>query len=268
MGWYLPNAVWRRRASISVDIAGATPVDVDVTIPRDWDDFWDVIDSSGLELRAVWYDGTTVLAYSVDNGSGGAFDRTNRLGRIRIDGMTVPAVTAVLQIWLYYDSSTTQGSGAVATVMAASRNGYIELGRPAQHRFAHMPQTARSLKPRSIVHKTVNEQVFIWIRLDGALSKRSTPGNRSATHEEALYATMTVQNSSGVDQATMYDTDKIRFVWIARGEMWMRIRVKAGTTATFYTAVVLTRTILPAATTAEQQIETRIGIAVSDSLES
>ena len=183
MGWFAAGGIWRRRASISVDIAGATPVDVDVVIPKDWDDFWDVIDASGLELRAVWYDGQTVLSYSVDDGAGGAFDRTNRLGRIRIDGMTVPAATAVLQVWLYYDSSSAQGTGAVATVIAAARTGYIELGSPGQYQFTHMPQTARSLKPRSILHKTVNEQIFVWIRLDGALAKRTTPGNLATLHE-------------------------------------------------------------------------------------
>lgn len=272
MGWYRPAGLWRRRAAISVAIAGATPVDVNITIPPDWDEFWDSLvanaDTTGANLRVVWYDGVTVLTYSLDDGAGGAMSVANRLCRIQIDGMVVPAATGMLCIWLYYDPSSAQAIGTSATVIATPVNGYIELGRPGQHALQHMPQTARSTKPRTIIHKTVLEQAFIWIRYDGALGRRVTPGNKAQVHEDPLYATMTVQNSSAADQAGMYDSDKMRWVWTNRGQMWLRIRVKAGTTATNYTAVVLARTILPAQTTADQQLETRVGIAVSDSLES
>ena len=76
MGWYRPDGLWRQRVEISVNIAGATPVDVNITIPADWDAFWDSLtalgDTTGANLRVVWYDGATVLNYSLDNGSGGA----------------------------------------------------------------------------------------------------------------------------------------------------------------------------------------------------
>ncbi len=272
MGWYAPAGLWRRRAAISVAIAAATPVDVNVTIPADWDEFWDSLvalgDTTGANLRIVWYDGKTVLNYSLDNGSGGAFSVSGRLGRIQIDGMVVPAATAVLLIWIYFDPTASQSTAAVATVIATPVSGYIELGRPGQHQLQHMPQTPRSTKPRTIIHKTVNEQAFVWVRYDGALGKRMTPGNLSQVHEEPLYATISVQNAAGSDQAAMYDTDKLRWVWDARGGMWLRCRVKAGTTATNYTAVILTRTILPGETAADEQLETRFGISVADSLES
>ena len=46
MGWYAASGLWRRRAAISVDIAAATPVDVNITIPPEWDLFWTTIDAS------------------------------------------------------------------------------------------------------------------------------------------------------------------------------------------------------------------------------
>lgn len=266
MGWYAASGLWRRRAAISVEIAAATPIDVNITIPPEWDAFWSAIDSSGNNLRVIWYDGKTVLTYAIDNGSGGAFDKTNRLGRIQIDGMTVPNATGMLCIWLYFDPSSNQSSGASAVTISSAQNGYIELGTPGQHRFRHQPQTPRATKPRSIVHKTVNEQAFVWIR--HSLSRRATPGNSSSVHEEPLYCTQQVVNSSAVDQAAMYDVTKARWVWTPRGELWLRVLIKAGTTATNYTLVVLTRTILPNETTATQQLETRIGVAVRDNLES
>lgn len=266
MAWY--SATYRRRAAITVDIPGTSPVDVNITIPTEWDDFWTTIDASANNLRVVWYDGKTVLSYAVDDGAGGAFSSSARTGRIRIDGMVVPTTASQLLIWLYWDPTSNQSSGAVAVTITSARDGYIELGSPGQHQFAHRPQTPRTTRPRDKVHKTVNEQAFVWIRLDRALGKRFVKGRGGQRHEEPLHLTQQVLNSGGSDQAAMYDQTKARFVESPTGEMWARLLVKAGSTATFYTLVVLTRTIQPGDTSATQQLETRIGIAVRDNLDS
>lgn len=266
MAWY--NDTYRRRTAITVDNPGTTPIDVDVTIPKEWDAFWTTIDTSGNELRVVTFDGQTVLSYAIDDGSGGAFSKTNRLGRLRIDGMAVPTTASMLLIWLYWDPSSVVGSAAVAVVMASIRSGYIELGRPGQHRFAHRSQTPRSTKPRDIVHKTVLEQAYVWVRYDHALGKRFTAGRGGSRHEEPLLVTMNVQNSSAADQTAMYDLTECRWVESPRGELWLRARVKAGTSGTNYTIVLLTRTILPGLTSAQQLLETRIALAVRDNLDS
>src|SRR5690349_20093678 len=117
MSWFAPAGLWRRRALISVDIPGTSPVDVNVTIPREWDAFWETIDSSGNNLRLVWYDGQTVLTYALDDGSGGAFSKANRLGRFQIDGMVVPTTASMLAIWVYWDPSSNQSSGAAAVTI-------------------------------------------------------------------------------------------------------------------------------------------------------
>jgi|GEM_PF-5279308 len=270
MAWYAAGGLWRRRVAISVDIAAATPVDVNVTVPKEFDAFWASLvalsDTTGANLRVVWYDGRTVLDYALDDGAGGAVSVANKLMRIQIDGMTVPAATAMLCIWLYFDPISAQSTAATAVAIASPRTGYIELGAPDRHQFTHRPPPPRSSKPPFVVHKTVNEQKFVWIRFH--LSRRVTAGNSSSIHEEPLYVTQTVQNSAGADQATMYDLTLARWVFTPRKELWLRVLVKAGATATNYTLVVLTRTILPGDTAATQQLETRVGIAVKDNLES
>jgi hypothetical protein len=267
MGWY--SSVYRRRAAISVEISGGGPYDVNVTIPADWDEFWDAIDADGEDLRVVWYDSQTVLDYDVDDGAGGAFDLAGRRGRLRIDALTVPVATGSLLVWLYFAPSTAEGDGSTAVTITSPVNGHLELGTPGQHRLVHQSQAARTSRPRKIIAKTVNEQVFIWIRYDAALGKRTSRGRASRVYEEAFYATISVVNAAAADQSSMYDTDQLRWVWNTRtAELWLRCRVKAGSTNTRYTAVILTRTILPGATGGTQQLETRVGIDVTDSLES
>lgn len=265
MAWYKPAGVWRRRVAISIEIpgGGTTTVDVNVTIPREWDDFWDTIDSSGNELRVVYVDGITVVNYDVDNGSGGAFDKTNRLGRIQIDGITVPNVEAILVLWLYYDSASTQGDGSTAVVIAAARSGFIELARPSGHVLSHMPQTPGLSRPRNTIHKAAAEQTHVWIRYDHAVEQRVMPGNSAAQHEEPLYATVGVENTSGVDQTSMYTQNLGRFVWF-RNRLFFRATVLAGTTGTNYTIVSTLRTVAPGASSVQRIIATRIGLRVQD----
>ncbi len=269
MAWFRvgSDGVWRRRAAFSIELAATSPVDANIVIPPEWDEFWDVIDSAGAELRVVSADGRTVLAYAVDDGSGGAFDATARLGRIRIDGMSVPAVTAVLLVWVFFDPDEPQGSGASAVTIASPLTGYLELGRPGQHAIVHQPAPTRSRRPRAVIQKTPDESVFVWVRYDPALGKRTTPGHGSQVHEEAFYASITVRDAAGDDVPTMYDLSRLRWVW-SRGQMWLRVRVKGGDDATNYTAVILTATVLPGGSTADQQLETRVGVAVSASLDS
>lgn len=256
------SSTYTRRTALTLDSAGAT-ADFDVTIPPEWDDFWTTIDSSANNLRVVWYDGKTVLNYAVDNGSGSSFDKTNRLGRIRLDGVAVPATAGMVLIYLYWAPTSNQSSGAVAVTMTSVRNGYIELGRPGQDRFEHRPQSTTLTRPHDIIHKTAGEQRHLWIRYDRVLAKRPTPGNGSPQHEEPLYVTQTVEDSGGSDQATMYTLTDARWVWW-RGTLWLRATVKAGTTGTNYTAVLLVRTVVPGSTSVAQILETRIGIAVRD----
>jgi hypothetical protein len=265
MAWFSPT--FTRRAWITVDLPGTSPVDVDVAIPKDWDRFWGTIDSAGNELRPVWYDGATVLTYDVDDGSGGAFSVANRNGRIRIDGMVVPTTAAMLAIPLYYGTTSNVGDGSSAVTITSARTGYIELGRPGQHRLAHRAQPVRSGKPRDIIQKTVNEQKYVWIRYDHVLGRRISPGRGGNRHEEPLYATIQVHDNAAADQSSMYTATALRWVETPSGQLWLRTLVKAGTNDTNYTGVVLTRTIQPGDTSATQQLETRFGISVLNTLE-
>jgi hypothetical protein len=263
MGWY--DEVWTRRAAISVDTSGgAASGDVDVTIPKGLDDFWGVIDASGNELRVVGPDSQTLQAYAIDNGSGGAFNATTRLGRIRLDAVTFPTLAgSTMALWLYYGSTSTQGSGAGATG-AGSIAGYVDYVLPSMHRFVHSAQIPQHTRPRTSIHKRVNEEVYVNFDFSQVLQMRGLPGYKSNRYEEPWYATATVEDSGGAAQASMVDASRNRFIQAGRNQLYYSVLVKAGTTATPYTVVADLRTRLPGASTAHQRLISSVGLYVRD----
>jgi hypothetical protein len=110
--WYGTGAapsVWTKRRSITLNCPSGPTLDHDIIIPPGWDNFWETIDSSGNELRVVDSLGV-VLDYGIDNGSGGAFSKTNRLGRLRLNNTTIVNSPSIQCAWLYYGSTSNQRS--------------------------------------------------------------------------------------------------------------------------------------------------------------
>lgn len=264
----------RQCLAITVDNSAgpaAVALDVDITIPKDCDPFWDAIDSSGNNLRVTAADGVTLVTYDVDDGAGGAFDATNRLGRIRVDGMTIPTGTAgIFLLWLYFDPADSDGAtnisdGSSAVTMADIATGYIDLDEPTGPWWTeYQPQILRSTNPRDARHKGPSEQVYVWFRLDRVLAKSQYASEGSKRREELYYASMAVLDTSGADQTSMYDLSANRFVWHARTRtMWLKCLVKAGTTNTRYTAAPAVHTCLPYAPNTIHKTHTpRMGLAV------
>lgn len=265
MGWY--NKVWTRRVPITLlDISGVASADFFVTIPKGFDDFWNTVDSSAAEIRVVSGDGETVLEYYVDDGAGGAFSKTNRLGRLKLNDVTLPSVadSAVLA-WLYYGSTSNQGSGAGGgSAPGSGSDGYIDLWSPRGYRFTHHSQVPQQTRPRYSIHKRVDEEVYVNVVYTGVLANRSQPGHKSRSYEEPYYATGTVINTSNVAQASMIDATRHRFFDAGNGNIGFRMVVKGGTSTYQYTALPDLRTTLPGASSVHQRMITSIGIYVRD----
>jgi hypothetical protein len=258
------SIVWSRRVAITIDNSAASASgDVNVTIPKGFDDFWDVIDASGEELRVVSYDSQALLAYSVDDGAGGAFSRTNRTGRIQIDTVTLPASASVVLVWLYYGSTSTQGSAAVATTITSAKSGYIELGRPSGRRYRYEPSTPNLARPRAILApKRAQEDIYVWVDVTRALSHRTWPGNGARFHEELYFATMGI-NVSGSDASAMYSVGNNRFVFDQQtGQTWLKVFVTAGSSGDDATLIPDIRTILPGGSAAHQRLVPTAGLHV------
>lgn len=270
MGWfrYSSSVRFRRRKLITIDgsAGGAvTSLDAEVTIPKHWHQFWSVIDSACDYIRVTAADGVTAVSYDVDDGAGGAFSSTNRTGRIRIDGYTVPLSTAgMYAAWVYYDPTGAVTDGSSVVTMSSTVSGYIELARPSGRRqYVYQPQIPGATRPRDPAHKTAAEQVDFWIRVDLAFSRLGRDSETSRKAEEPYYTTASVLDTAGADTSSMYSLSSNRLVELDNGQVWLKHQVKAGTHGSNYTVAPTVHTVMPfAPNTITETVQPRIGLAV------
>jgi hypothetical protein len=269
MGWLDDN--YQRRVPIAIaNPTGAATGDVEATIPADWDAFWNVIDSAGIQIRVTAADGRTVLTYAIDNGSGGAFLASARLGRIRIDTMALINVANTTGLaWLYFDTVTTVVTGAAAVTITSPLVGTIETARPVsrvQRASPHPPGLAR---PTSLESKSTAAQELYWVDLGDVLHSYDRPVEGRRMREEIRGVLVAAYDTTGAIVSTIPVHAGTRFVETVRGgrrTMFVRVKLTGGVTNTRYTVEVTVSTAVPG-DNSYRTIVHRFGLAVSDILE-
>lgn len=270
MSWY-DEDYRRRRALTIVNTSGGATIDSNIAIPQDDDDFWNAIDSSGNGVRVTLADGFTLATYDIDDGSGGAFNKTTRSGRVRIDGLaTGSVVDEALLVWIYYDiDSPTDGSSAVT--ITSPETGQWALGSPAWAVVPFVRPRPGVSRPEVVLHKDSTELYHIWIDLTPALEQRDAPYAKRLCHEEPRRATYGVYNAAGTLQGSMDDPSGVRFVEVAdqrtgQRRLYLRVPVQGGTDDTKYTVRTTLNTRVPP-NTAHRILRHAVALAVRDLIE-
>lgn len=245
MGWI--SSVWRQRAAVTLVHPNALVGDYDVSIPEGWDGFWDVIDTSGNELRL-----NDAAGNALDYGLSG-FNKTNRTGTIRINGHTPPTSNGcVEQVFLSFDSTSTQGSGA-GTAGTGGRSGFIELSKPGEGSgimLSTRSPIAGLTNPPQRISITESSRNVLWLGYGAMLAPSFTSCRGASVYEETYFATHNVVDTANISVTTMFDIEAARFVWIPRGEhmgTWLRVILRAGTAGNWYTSSIVSRIVAPGA---------------------
>jgi len=227
VSWY--DKSWSRRAAVTVDNTGAAAtVDVEFTVPTDWDDFWDnVIAANGNDIRMVASDGRTLLNYNFTGWS-----QANRTATIQVDALALSATAGMYLIWLYWGNASA-ASATVAVAITSPVAAYVDLGVPSQHRLRAVPERAFAARPRNSIAKTTTEEMYVWWDVDDLLEKRRTKTNGSLRLEEP-YSVGHKITTGGTEDTTMKSTTAQRFVEHRR-RMWVKALTKGGTDGTDYT---------------------------------
>lgn len=224
---------WRQYAAITVDATGwgGGAVDAEITIPRDLEAFWSLIDNSAAEARVLSPDLGTVLTYKITTAAGATFDATaksNRDGKISIDNWTPPAA-AMCRLVLAWHAT---GASSAASVLTTSSplTGYIATGLPRVGWRAKLERPGAT-QPSIRLQKTATEVLRVYVDASGLIQGRQgRMAGPDSTAGALRYASYTV-DTGGASQAGMKSATSLRFL----GESTMFFLVQAGTSGTDYT---------------------------------
>jgi len=261
MSWRRESATvrWTKRADITIDNSAGTTAahNVSITIPSQWDDFWDTIDASGAELRVTGSDGYNTVVWDLS-----AFDRTARTGTIRAEAISMTAAT-MQRLCLYWGSVGTAGSASGSPATATPKTGYLAIDMKSRVLVA-IPEDAGSTTPRLSISKGTTDELDVVIDYGALMSRRMALHAGRLLAEEVDRISLTVLDSGGADVSSMYDLSKCRFIGTA-DQSFVSLRIKGGSNATNYTAVLNMAT---SGTGSPNTILFRFGVQVNNVVQS
>lgn len=263
MGWL--NEVWQKRAVInfnnSAGSASGVP-DVEYVIDAEWDEFWDAIDASGFEFRVTEADGTTLASYDVTG-----FNKTNRTGTIRVDGAYATGfATEIVALFLYFDSTSTQGDGSTAVTIASAETGYVDHADPESLGDVYVYERDRpgASEPDYQTASPINVRHFVIVDITRALERRVSPGNGRRLYEEPFSVISTSVDDTGASASIAKVAYSGFFEALtSRGRrMYLRTTVESMVNGTNYTMIPNIVTLIPGAAVSPgyRGLEPRYGI--------
>jgi hypothetical protein len=225
---------WKYHADISVDATSWTSgaIDITITIPNDWDAFWNYINQTdGRDIRVTDAAGTTLLSFDfVDSGASAVdtSDITARDGKIRIDAFT-PTAAGTLRLQLYWGNGTVSSVFGVGLTISNAYTGYI-LTAMMPIRFAAFRERPDATKAAMRLHKLPTETLAVMVDISELLPYRRTPHARSVRAAEIKLATYAA-SSGGSNYGGMVAGSTVRFY----GGRWILFNVASGASGTTYT---------------------------------
>ena len=228
--WY--DAAWTNRIPVKVrNTSGGTSADieVDVSAYQDWDEFWDLVDEDGDDIRVTMADGYTLVDYDL-----ASFSASARTGTIEVDSFAFGSTTNRTYVFYIYWGNAAASAAKSTFTPSSALSGLIYHGRPSPaYKVTAGPTDPDAENPSQTVVKATGEDVRIWFSLEPVLEKRLQPSADRDWYEGVLFIDPDVE-LSGSSQASLFDEDGIRVVEDDDG-LWVGIYVTAGADGTTYT---------------------------------
>jgi len=231
---------YSHRMPIGVDNVGgsAGTHDITVAVPFSWDEFWNTIQADGDDIRLYDANGESALTYEW-----AGFSYANKTGTIEIDDYAGPG-EGFYVVWLYYGNASATDASTVISP-ASAKTGYITLTDPVKssNRIIAQKENPDDAKPRQVLSKQDSTTEFVWIDVTDMLEERCDPYNKRRFLAGVDFVQFQVLQADS-DAAALYTEGNTR-VTECNNRFWVRVEVKAGTTANDYTGSLLINTIDP-----------------------
>jgi hypothetical protein len=216
---------WSYRIPVSVDCTGGGgTIDVQFTVPKDLEIFWDNIQADADDVRVCDADGKTLLTYQLSS-----FTLSTRTCIVQVDGYAAPAAE-MIQIWLYWGCSTA-ATGAGSFVAAGAKSGYVMSNAPPPITTRLQREPFRGQRPSQALQKATGEAFWVYVAYRHLLVQRY-PGQAygGGTESEEVDYVKVDPTLGGAGAGTLTDETKIRF-YPDGAAIWLT----AGSDATAYT---------------------------------
>ena len=249
--WYDIN--WKMRRPVAVSVlggGGAGTYDVEIDIPKDWDDFWDNVKSDMFDVVPVNNTGG-LLTFQRKAGASYA----TRTLSLQLESAAITNSDAISHIYIYWmnPSATDQATGP--HTITSPKVGTLFLGAPTGRIVQTLPNRAATEAPQTSFTKTTNEQVDVWFSINTLLMQRLSTYKTRKGFEAINYVQVRSLDTAGADDAGRYDEGETRFI-----PGWVKVRSKGGSNNTDYTLELLIYT------TTQQTFSLRCLIKVRDLL--
>lgn len=245
--WWNKNYSDRASAMIS-NSAGTTSADVELTIPVDWDEFWNTIRSDGTDVVLVDPATNTVIT----DFRRASFTYASRVLVLEADAVTDG--TKAQALWVYYGYASESTDRATWGGSASSaKTATIDLRSPvAADLVVTADLHADEDPPSEGLVKRSAETSVVWVDLSRVLQPRARVYNGGLGLETITSVGVSIE-SGGSPVGSMVATEDTLLV----DGHWVVVEVTGGTDATDYTLII---TI----TTTHQVHEERVVVKVRD----
>lgn len=255
MTWY--DSAYKQRQPIAIDAltgdGSQQNKDITVTIPKEWDLFWDNIRADAgfqmFDVVPVDVDGNLL---SFERAAGA--DITTRTLVINIDNHSVKT-QAINFIYLYYQNPNQNSDPSSTVTISSAINGYIELSQAGGFVVRQPLNRPATQTPLQSIVKSTDDIIDVYFSTAGLFRSLASPYASRTDFEGIGHVTVQSLDSSGTDSSARYEFADTRFI-----PGFVRARTKGGSDGVDY-AFMITIT-----TTAGQSIDIRCLVQVRNQL--
>lgn len=208
MTWW--NKDYRRRQIITIDAIGGSGVsatiDFTITIPADWDGFWDNIRSDFKDVVITSSKGVK-LNFSRQAVSNYAF----RILTIDVDGYTIENDNTLNVAYVYFNYADEATDHSTTTTITSPKNAFILLSAPHTRLVSTNVAENAVEQPAQSFIKTESERVHVFFAFSRFLANRIEDYNERVDEEGISHVTLHSYDSSGTDSSSRYALSETRF---------------------------------------------------------
>jgi len=233
MTWY--NSDFKNRYPVTIENTGGAEtsgtIDVSISIPSDWDAFWENIRADGFDIVLTDSLGTQLTFKRA------TFTPATRTCTIEGDNITVGNMNSIVLLYIYFNNPDQTIDLSSAFTATGPKTGKIYLNAPSLRIVGDPNQRTGSKTANYTFSKTTLDEVYIWFHVGSLMAKRIQPYNAKLGFESLDYVQVFSYDSGGSDDTNRYNETLTAFI-----PGWVGVYVKAGSNNTDYAVACNIRT--------------------------